>query len=173
MDQVYYKPKKGLRGVKNLSNKLKNENLSSSHEQVSNYLNKQEVFQVFKHQNKSSFPLMSSESFSRVQLDLLDVTNEIPRENAGVRYLMCLIDVTSRYGFVRTLKTKLLSEVPSQFESILEEMNKYFSKSPETLDSDNESSFISKQFKDYCESKGIHQHFSDPGDYKSKVVVER
>ena len=44
---------------------------------------------------------------------------------------------------------------------------------PGRVDSDSESSFMSKQFKKYCKDHNIHQHFSQIGDFKAKSVVER
>lgn len=173
LEEIYYNPSLGLRGRDNLYRKAHELGLKVTQKEVGNFLKSQELHQVIAPQKPNTIPLYAPYPFARVQLDLLDVSNEIPSKNDNVRYIMCLIDVVSRYGFIRTLKTKSEAEVFNAFKSIVDEIDKKFHVTIARVDSDNEPSFLSHVFRNYCQQKGIEQHLSEVGDYKSKGVVER
>jgi transposase InsO family protein len=107
-----------------------------------------------------------------MQLDLLGVSNEVPRMNNNTKFLICMIDVFSRYEFVRSLKSKSEEEVLEAFQSIIHEIKEKFGVIPKQIDSDNEAIVTSRSFQEWCKEMKIGQHFSDVGDYKSKGVVE-
>lgn len=172
LQSLYYDPKQGLRGINSLYALAREKGLKVSKSQIREFLKKQELSQVFHSHKTVSYPLYAQSPFSRMQLDLLDVNNEIPRMNNQVKFIMCMIDVFSRYGFVRPLKSKDEKDVLQAFKSIIQEIHSKWEVYPTRLDSDNESSFMSKQFMSYCNSLGITQKFSEPGDFKSKGVVE-
>lgn len=174
LQSLYYNPKTGLRGIISLYENARKSGLNVTKNQVRDFLKKLELSQVF-HTKKTvsyPYPLFAQSAFSRMQLDLLDKNIEIPRMNNNTKFLMCMIDVFSRYGFVRPLKSKSENEVLQAFKSIINEIHMKWKVTPKRLDSDNESSFMSRTFTCYCISVGMTQRFSDPGDFKSKGVVE-
>jgi hypothetical protein len=170
---IYYDPMKGLRGKTSLYQLAKAVNPKVTLQKVKEFIQKQELNQVFTPVKVVSYPLFSQKPFYRIQLDLLDVSNEIPRMNDNIRFVMCVIDVYSRYGFVRLLKSKGENEVLHAFKDIINEIDKKFHVAPQQLDSDNESSFMSSSFKRFCLEKKIYQNFSESGDYRSKGIIER
>lgn len=173
LKSIYYDPKQGLRGIQSLYRAAKNKDTSITLNQVKDYIKKQEVHQVFSQPKFKSYPLASAGPFTRLQMDLLDVSNEIPRMNNQVKFLMCVIDVYSRYGFILPLKSKNENDVINAFKSIIHEIGFKFKVIPDQIDCDNEASFTSRKFISYCKSLGIWLNFSAVGDFKSKGIVER
>lgn len=173
LKSIYYNPSKGLRGIQALYYAAKKEDPTVRLSDVKDFIKKQELHQVVTTTKIKYYPLASPSPFARLQMDLLDVRNEIPRMNNRTTFIMCLIDVYSRYGFIRLLKSKNESDVLNAFRSIIDEIKSTWDITPSQIDCDNESSFISTSFTNYCKSKGIWLNFSLVGDFRSKGIVER
>jgi len=78
--------------------------------------------------------------------DLIDYST-ISSQNKNYKYLLCVIDIYSRYAFVFPLKDKKGSTILNEF--------KKFDTYPKKLWVDKGSEFINKEFKNFCKSKGI------------------
>ena len=72
--------------------------------------------------------------------DLADVKN-LGRYNKGVKYLLTVIDILSKYAWVIPMKNKTDAEQKRAFESILKEGRK-----PLRLQTDKRSEFYNKSF---------------------------
>ena len=83
--------------------------------------------------------------------DLVDM-QKFSKWNKGVKYLLMVIDVFSKYGWVRSLKDKKTETVSKAFDDIFKSKRK-----PQMLWTDKGSEFISKHFKEFLKSKGITQ----------------
>ena len=70
--------------------------------------------------------------------------------NKGIKYLLMVIDVFSKYGWIRRLKDKKTETVSKAFDDIFKSKRK-----PQMLWTDKGSEFISKHCKDFLKSKGI------------------
>ena len=86
------------------------------------------------------------------------------RWNKGIKYLLMVIDVFSKYGWIRGLKDKKTETVSKAFDDIFKSKRK-----PQMLWTDKGSEFISKHFKDFLKRKGIKLYHTE-NEEKSSVV---
>ena len=95
--------------------------------------------------------------------DLADMKN-LSRYNKGVKYLLTVVDVLSKYAWVVPMKNKTGAEQKRAFESILKEGRK-----PLRLQTDKGSEFYNKSFQEYLAQQNI-THFNTQSDTKASVV---
>ena len=81
--------------------------------------------------------------------DLVEM-QKFSKWNKGIKYLLMVIDVFSKYGWIRGLKDKKTETVSKAFDDIFKSTRK-----PRMLWTDKGSEFISKHFKEFLKSKGI------------------
>lgn len=86
------------------------------------------------------------------QLDLAD-TRHLAQHNDGVKYLLIIIDVLSRFAFVVPMKTKEANMVIRSFETIREK----YGRSPQVVVSDPGLEFRGK-FSEYLKDNYIQQY---------------
>ena len=84
--------------------------------------------------------------------------------NKGIEYLLMVIDVFSKYGWIGGLKDKKSETVSKAFDEIFKSKRK-----PQMLWTDKGSEFISKHFKEFLKSKGIRLYHTE-NEEKSSVV---
>ena len=96
-------------------------------------------------------------------VDLVDMRS-FSRWNKGIKYLLMVIDVFSKYGWIRGLKDKKTETVSKAFDDILRDKRK-----PKMLWTDKGSEFISKHFKDFLKKEGIRLYHTE-NEEKSSVV---
>ena len=101
------------------------------------------------------------------QADLVDVSS-FAADNSGARYLLCAIDVFSKYAWVKTTRTKRGEDVAKAFKDILKEAGK----APAALQTDKGTEFRAKAFQDVLKARDIH-YFSGQNDDIKACVVER
>ena len=85
--------------------------------------------------------------------------------NKGIKYLLTVIDVFSKYGWIEPLKGKKTESVSSAFEHIFKKSKR----KPEKLWTDKGSEFISKHFKDFLKKNKIILYHTQ-NEEKSSVV---
>ncbi|KAJ9536138.1 hypothetical protein OSB04_un000681 [Centaurea solstitialis] len=90
---------------------------------------------------------------------------------SGGKYFVSFIDDFSHKLWVYVLKLK--SDVFETFKTWLARVEVETGKKLKVLRSDNGGEFTSGNFKDFCSSKGIHRHYTTPGDPQSNGVAER
>ena len=95
--------------------------------------------------------------------DLIEV-QPLAKYNKGIRYLLTVIDVFSKYAWVQPLKNKTGPSVVEALETIVDEGRK-----PVRLQTDKGKEFYDKTVQDWFKEQGI-QHFSTEGDAKASVV---
>ena len=95
--------------------------------------------------------------------DLIETQN-IAKENQGIRYLLTVIDILSKYAWVQPLKDKKGPTVVKAFSKILEEGRK-----PLKLQTDKGKEFYNKDMTQWLKENNI-VHFSTGGDAKAAVV---
>ena len=86
------------------------------------------------------------------------------RDNQGVRYLLTVVDVLSKYAWLRPLKRKTGAEVVQAFQSIVAEGRR-----PQTLQTDQGKEFYNATVQRWLQREGIH-HFSTSGDAKATIA---
>ena len=84
--------------------------------------------------------------------------------NKGIKYLLMVIDVFSKYGWIKPLKDKKSESVSKAFDEIFKSKRK-----PTILWTDKGSEFISKHFKDFLSKKGITLYHTE-NEEKSSIV---
>ena len=85
-------------------------------------------------------------------------------KNDGYKYLLIMIDIFSRYAWVRPLKTKYAKEVVTAMQSIFMEGRK-----PAVLRTDGGREYNNKIVKTYLNSKGVH-HFRTYNETKANYA---
>ena len=95
--------------------------------------------------------------------DLVEM-QKFSKWNKGIKYLLMVIDVFSKYGWIRGLKDKKTETVSKAFDDIFKSKRK-----PQMLWTDKGSEFISKHFKDFLKREGIKLYHTE-NEEKSSVV---
>ena len=96
--------------------------------------------------------------------DLVEV-QPLAKYNRGIRYLLTVLDVLSKYAWVQPLKAKTGVALVHAFEKILKQGRRQ----PNRLQTDRGKEFYNQTFQRWLEEQGI-QHFSTEGDAKASVV---
>ena len=91
----------------------------------------------------------------------------ISKFNKGFRFLLCVIDVFSRYAWVVTLKDKKGASIVNAFQKILKESDR----KPNKIWVDKGSEFYNNSFKEWLKDNDIDM-YSIHNEEKS-VVAER
>ena len=91
----------------------------------------------------------------------------ISKFNKGVRFLLCVIDIFSKYAWVVSLKDKKGISIVATFQSILKQSNR----KPNKLWVDKGSEFYNASFKKWLQDNDIVM-YSTHNEGKS-VVAER
>ena len=95
--------------------------------------------------------------------DLAEV-QPLAEYNRGIRYLLTVLDVLSKYAWVQPLKAKTGVALVHAFDKILKQGCQ-----PNRLQTDRGKEFYNRTFQRWLEDWGIH-HFSTEGDAKASVV---
>ena len=96
--------------------------------------------------------------------DLIEV-QKYSKWNKGVKYLLTVIDIFSKYGWIVALNDKKTESVSLAFDLIFEKSER----KPEKLWTDKGSEFISKHFKDFLKKNNITLYHTQ-NEEKSSVV---
>ena len=163
---LYYNPETGFHGAEQMYQKVRAEGLKISRREVREWLQKQLTYTLHK-------PLRSGSRGRRVyvskidqqwQADLVDI-QQFAKENNGVRYLLTVIDVLSKYAWAVPIKTKTGSDTLDAFKSILRTSGRQ----PDRLQTDEGREFTNKNMQDWLSGAGIHW-FHTYSDKKASVV---
>ena len=95
--------------------------------------------------------------------DLVEM-QQFSKWNKGYRYLLMVIDVFSKYGWIVPLKDKKGESIAEAFKTIFKEGRK-----PQYLWTDKGKEYYNKHVKDLLEKNGIHM-YSTENEEKSSVV---
>ena len=98
------------------------------------------------------------------QADLCDM-QKLVKFNRGYRYILTVIDLLSRYGWARPLKTKTGPEVARAFQSIFNESKRI----PQRIQTDQGKEFENRQMKALMQKYNI-ELFSIKSAYKAALV---
>ena len=115
---------------------------------------------------KTEYRQIRADKPGYLQLDLMDLVNYYSPKNKGYRYVMVVVDVWSRYCWVRMLKERKGKVLREAFESILHKIPFKVG----TLTSDNE--FDIKEFHALARLHGFRQYFSEPHEKFRSGIAE-
>ena len=99
-------------------------------------------------------------------VDLADMES-LNKYNKGIKYLLCVIDLFSKYVWVILIKDKKGTSIVNAFKKILSDSNR----KPNKIWADQGSEFYNKSFKDFLKINNIEM-YSTYSEGKS-VVAER
>jgi hypothetical protein len=151
------KLKKGLKKVKDID---------VGEKSVQKWLRKKDTYTKYRpaRRNFKRNPVIAEHIDAQWQGDLAEVGN-IAAENDGVRYLLVLIDVVSKYIWVEPLKTKGGEEVLSAFRKVFESGGRM----PLKLQTDQGTEFLYRGLQAYLKRKKI-TFFTLKSDKKAAVA---
>lgn len=98
------------------------------------------------------------------QMDLADM-NDIKQHNKGYRFILTVIDILSRFGFARPLKTKMGKEVAAAIEDIFQKSGRR----PRRIQTDQGSEFYNSHVKQLLDKYNI-ELFSVKSPVKCAMV---
>ena len=114
--------------------------------------------------------VMVSGMDDQFEADLASLDKEIyVKENDGYKYLLVVIDVFSRYLWVKPLKDKSASNVISAFDDIFKSSQRI----PKRIRTDRGTEFTSAETKAFFRRKGIKQLFTSnelQANYAERVI---
>jgi hypothetical protein len=99
------------------------------------------------------------------QADLSDLS-ALKRYNRQYRFLLCVIDVFSKYAWVTPLKDKTGKTLVRAFEGIL----KTSKRRPQRLQTDKGTEFLNSKFRAFLKSLDIHLFTTENPETKASVV---
>lgn len=147
---------------------LQSQGSDISRRQVSDWLGKQEVNQLYAPSEKHKViqSTILSRPLQQIGIDLIDMQNN---EYKGYRYILTAIDLYSKKAWAIPLKNKEDTTVAEAFVDIAESIAEAIT----TVRSDNGSEFISNEFKKVLNDLGIKQVLGLPGKPESNGNIER
>ena len=99
------------------------------------------------------------------QADLADMQT-LSRQNGGMRYLLTVIDVFSKFAWAAPVKTKHAAAETAAFRQILEQAEP---RRPNRLQTDKGKEFFNRNFAALMRRHGI-QHFASESEQKAAVA---
>ena len=114
--------------------------------------------------NFSKRKVISNEIDKIWAADLVEM-QKFSKWNKGIKYLLMVIDVFSKYGWISPLKDKKTESVSKAFNEIFKKSKR----KPMMLWTDKGSEFISKNFKEFLKKEKIKLYHTE-NEEKSSVV---
>lgn len=146
-----------------------------THKQIQSFLEDQAGWQLTKQQN---LPRQYSSWWVRYpaqqyQIDLM-VYDRYTIDK--YKYVLCMVDIYSRYANARALTNKMMSNLIEKLEEMMKENEEIMAHGgdgvPEQISADNE--FNTNTFKDAMRELGVQEFFfSDPYELHHNPIVER
>lgn len=154
----------GYGSIDKLAKAMKNK---MSKDEVKKWMQSQETYTLHKPVNRK-FPrnkyILSN--FNELwQADLSDMRT-YSKYNDGYNYILCVIDVFSKYAFARPMKNKNSETIKHCFDSIFIEANT----TPRHIQSDKGTEFVSKDVQRYFKNKNINYYTTNNPDIKASIV---
>lgn len=156
------------RSVDSYYTKISQEFIGITREDVKTFVNSQEVHQIQAvAEQKIVHPLITTKPMEHWEMDLVDMS-EFESQNKHIHFLLVIIDIFSKFMWVRPLKNKTAPLVASELQNVF-----FLSGSPSIISSDNGSEFISLEMRALCERFGIELRHSLPYKPTTQGAVER
>jgi hypothetical protein len=112
LEDLYYNPKKksAFGGVSRLYEEAKKVNKKIRKNDVETWLSGQQSYTLFRDRLKNKYPTWKYYVIAIDQqwsIDLADMQS-IADKNDGFRFLLCVIDIFSKFAWVKAVKTKVI-----------------------------------------------------------------
>ena len=157
-----------ITSIKGLYDKAKEYEIT--YKQVKEFMQNQEVNQMYKKQKKPKnyFPIVAKEVNEIWQIDLMDIS-KFAKENKNFNFFLVGVDVFSRFAVAVPIKEKTISNIISAFKEIIHVMNG----TPNIINCDNGSEWISGPFKKLMQDNHIEIRYVPKNDHHKLGVVDR
>ena len=170
LDKIYHDPADpgSLGGVNRLYQRAKRLKLPNVNRQVvQQYLQGEQAYTLHKPARKhyERNHIYVSGIDAQWQADLADMQS-ISRQNNGMRYMLTVIDVFSKFAWVAPVKSKDATTITSAFKDVL---NQAAPRKPKRLQTDKGKEFFNSSFAQLMKHYGI-EHFASNSDQKAAVV---
>lgn len=167
LSALYYNPSHpaGYAGAKKLWTHAKQQVKSLQLNHVKTWLKQQKTYTLHK-PIRRRFPrrhTIVAGIDQQWQADLADLQS-LSKHNDQARYLLCILDVFSRYAWVVPLKDKKGSTLVKAFDRVFQE------RQPLSLQTDKGSEFKNVTFQSFLKKQGIHYFTTDNPETKASLV---
>lgn len=154
----------GYSSVNKLSEAMKNK---MSKEEIKKWLESQETYTlhkpVYRRFPRNKYVLSN---FNELwQADLSDMRS-YSEYNDGFKYILCVIDVFSKYAFARAIKKKDSITIKENLKDIFLEAQA----TPRHLQSDKGTEFISQDVRSFLKNNGVNYYTTNNPDIKASIV---
>ena len=165
LKELYYNPKSGYMSINKFYKKAKEQDPSVTFDEVKKFVERQEVYQLSKQavRPKEYSTILANKIRDNYQIDII-VYDRYTIDK--YKYILCVIDVHSRYASCRAVVSRYNNTIELNLISIFKEMG-----IPKNVNCDNEfnTSVLNRFFGD----RGIKCHFSEVGEINKNAIVER
>ena len=168
LKSIYYDPSNpaGFSGINQLYQSAKQIIPSITKKEVYNFLHSQYTYTLhkpfrMKYQRRKTLTRGLDHIW---QADLIDLKS-IKKENKNYQYILCIIDILSRFVAVHPLKNKTAAETSFGFEEILKKTNRI----PKKLQTDDGKEFYNLQFRTLLKRYDII-HYSSRSETKASLI---
>lgn len=163
--KAYYNEETGFLSADKLYKKLKKSNPEITKKEVDKFVNNQYAAQITKRitKQKSFNSIVAYYPKQNYQLDILVYDRY---EYHKYKYILCVIDVYSRYACCRAMTNRTNLTILDNIKSIFHEMGK-----PENINCDNE--FNKESLNKYFKDNDIITYFSQVNEPYKNAIIER
>ena len=168
--QLWKDPAMGLTGVARFQRKLHNLGILVSKEDLKALLSVNPAHTLFTYyaKDKKWNTITETGVGHGMQMDLMDMS-KIATRNKNFHWILCIIDVYSRYAWAFPLKRKTQTHVYNVLKAWLGTLTL----PPRRMTSDAGTEFTSRKVKDLLVSYNITQYLNQTGDKTTTGIVER
>ena len=157
-------------GPKKIQKILAENNFKTSMKSIKSWLESEDSYTLLRSTNKkfSRCKIIPTGIDNIWDIDLADVSN-ISTHNDNKKFLLVVIDIFSRYLWVRPLKTKTAPEVLDAFTDIFLTTNRR----PQNIRSDKGKEFDNRKFKTFMKQRNIKKYTTKnetKANYAERVI---
>jgi transposase InsO family protein len=155
-------------------NKLRDKYANITRVESFEFLRKQEIYQMHLQQPRERVvkPNIEKKINSRFQMDHVDL-KKYEEDNDGYKFLFVVVDVFSRYAWVKATYGKGSKEVVDCLREILDDNEKLTGEYPSVIQSDNAQEFHAVDLAGFLKRRDIKQIWSPSYLPQMQAIVER
>jgi hypothetical protein len=174
VEDVYYNPRKGFLSLNKFYQRIKDEGIKISFNDLKKIIEQQTPYQLNRQVKKpKEFSTIYSPSpLSSTQADVMIYDRY---QIHSYKYILGVIDVTSRYACCRALTNMRVSTLLSSFKDIFKEFSEALGSKkilyPHNINFDNQ--FGAKQIVEYFTKQGTKLWLSEPEQIHKNAIIER
>jgi len=139
LKKLYYDPKTGLSSINNLYARAKKELPTIKKQDVSDWMKKQEVSQIYTKpkSKKEDYQTIKCplNSVGCLQSDLMDISR-YSKYNKNYKFILNVIDIQTRYAWAFIIKNKEPKTILPHIKTVVADIRKQYPENPLTLTTD-------------------------------------